>query len=319
MLATSVALPMELLRAAESLSRTELKNKSIRLNIQLASLDGKPVTTHTGVTLAPDCAIQDISNSHITYLPALWRNPKPVLKRSESLFPWLKQQHRLGNTIAGVGTGCCFMGEASLLDHQPATTHWYYFDEFEKSYPLAELKRYAFITRAGSLFCTGSVTSLADLTVFFIEELFHTKIARDVERHFFHEVRQAYQLQHHTIEEAYGHPDEAIAQAQTWLSENLMHEVQIKTLAAELKMSLRTLNRRFKQATNQTPLQYLQTLRMRQAREFLQSTNLSIAEIAYKIGYLDTAHFSDLFKKHFATTPGQYRTTVRAKLFHADT
>ena len=317
MLATSVALPMEQLRAAESIASATTKGKSFALEFKLASLDGKPVTTHTGLKLIPDCAIEHITQSHITYLPALWRNPNPVLRSHSRITPWLRQQHLSGNTIAGVGTGCCFIAQAGLLNEKPATTHWYYFDEFEKKYPKVQLKRHAFITQADALYCTGSVTSLADLTVFFIEELFNLKIARDVERHFFHEVRQAYQLKHHSKEESYGHPDEVIAEAQAWMNENATKEVKIQVLAKELKMSLRTFNRRFKSATNNTPLQYLQKIKMRMAGEFLQTTNLSIAEIAFKIGYQDIAHFAALFRKHFGTTPSQYRTTVRAKLFHA--
>lgn len=315
MLATSVALPMEQLRAAQLQAKARNRHTAQGVKFLLASMDGKPVITHTGLRLEPDCAITDIRTSHISFLPALWRNPTAVLKQHRALYPWLVDQHRQGNIVAGVGTGCCLLGEAGLLDNRPATTHWYYFDEFEQRYPLALLKRHYFITQADNIFCAGSVTSLADLTVFFIEELFNFNIARDVERHFFHEIRQAYRLSHNK-EGAFGHPDESIAQAQAWMHEHAQTDMQIKRLADNLKMSLRTFNRRFKSATNSTPLQYLQKIRMRLAGDLLQTSNLSIAEIAYKTGYQDTAHFTSLFKKHFATTPGQYRKTVRAKLFH---
>lgn len=316
MLATSVSLPMELLQAAQSIAAAARRRKRTKLEFQLASLDGKPVATHTGISLTPDCTVTAIEQSHITYLPALWRNPEATLRRHAPMGAWLADQFARGHTIAGVGTGCCFMAEAALLDYKPATTHWYYFDEFAKKYPRVDLKRHAFITQANTLFCTGSVTSLADLTVFFIEELFDAQTARAVERHFFHEVRQAYQLKHHSKEEAYGHTDEIIAEAQTWLSDNAQKDVTVRELAHNLQMSLRTFNRRFKNATQQTPLQYLQKIRMRIAGELLQTTNLSIAEVAFKTGYQDVAHFAALFRKHFGTTPGQYRTTVRAKLFH---
>lgn len=315
MLATSVALPMELLRAAESMARASRLPHAPKLNITLASIDGKPAQSHTGLNLQADCSIFDVENSDITYLPALWRNPKPILKKNSRLSKWLVDRSKTQSTIAGVGTGCCYLAEAGLLNNQPATTHWFYFDEFQKSYPKVNLKREFFITRAGNIFCTGSVTSLADLTVFFLQNLYNSNIARSVERHFFHQVRQQYSIAVENEGELLAHPDESIAEIQSWMKNNSHLAIEIKDLAKKQKMSLRTFNRHFKDATNTTPLQYLQNIRMRNARELLQTSNLSIAEIAFRCGYQDMGHFSKIFKKHFGTTPGNYKTTVRSKLF----
>lgn len=318
MLATSVALPMEQFRAAESMQKAARRRAKPPLTYLLASVDGKPVKTHTGMVLQPDCSIGDIENSSITYLPALWRDPKAIIQRNLAIQPWLVMQKQAGGTIAGVGTGCCFMAEAGLLDFRPATTHWYYFEKFAAAYPRVLLKRNYFITRSDNLYCAASVNSLADLTVFFIQEIFGEQIARHVERHFFHEVRKAYPLIQPVHGELQSHPDEEVAQAQSWLQQHAHQDIQIKDLARSLQMSLRNFNRRFKSATNLTPLQYLQNVRMRTAGELLHTSNLAIAEIAYRCGYQDLSHFTHLFKKYFGTTPTQYRTTVRAKLFTAE-
>ncbi len=86
-------------------------------------------------------------------------------------------------------------------------------------------------------------------------------------------------------------------------------------LAAQFGMSTRTFNRRFKQALGRTPVSYLQELRLQHARDLLQKTNLSLQEISNLSGYQDTAYFTRQFRAHFQATPGQYRETVRAKLF----
>ena len=65
----------------------------------------------------------------------------------------------------------------------------------------------------------------------------------------------------------------------------------------------------------QSPLQYLQEIRIETAKDLLQTSNLTISEVAYKVGYQDMGHFTALFKKLLATTPSDYRATVRAKLF----
>jgi transcriptional regulator GlxA family with amidase domain len=315
MLATSVALPLEQFRAAESMYVAAKGRKAgPKLQFVMASVDGKPVRTSTGLLLQPDCSLSDIEQASITYLPALWRNPKPIIERNHKILPWLIEQNRRGGIIAGVGTGCCFMAQAGLLDFRPATTHWYYFDQFAEAYPRVELKRDHFITRSDNLFCSASVNALADLTIFFIQEKFGANIARHVERHFFHEVRNT----DHVKNQLQAHPDEEIAEAQSWMHQSPQHDIAIKDIAARLQLSLRTFNRRFKNATRQTPMQYLQSVRMRGAGELLQTSNLGIAEIAFKSGYQDLAHFTRLFKRHFGTTPSQYRATVRAKLFRVE-
>ncbi len=315
MLATSVALPLEQFRAAESMDAARKQGRRRTMTYLLASLDGKPVRTHTGLTLTPDCSIQDIDRCDLAFLPALWRNPVPILKRNSDITPWLLAQAKLGATVAGVGTGCCFMAEAGLLDFRPATTHWFYFEQFARRYPNVQLRRQYFITHSDNLFCAGSVNAMADLTIYFIQQLFDPAIARNVERHFFHEVRRAYPV---SFNEDSAHPDESIAQAQSWMRRHSQQSVSVQQIASHSQMSLRTFNRRFKAATNQTPLQYLQHIRLRDAGELLQTSNLSVSEVAYQVGYQDLNYFAALFKKHYGTTPSQYRTTVRAKLFSAE-
>ncbi|WP_086932440.1 GlxA family transcriptional regulator [Agarilytica rhodophyticola] len=319
MLATSVSLPLEQLKAAQAQAYSEtpknMRAGQATLNIKLASLDGEPVKTHTGLVFTPDASALDINNSDIIYLPALWRNPRPVLAQNAALLPWLRQQAKKGVLIAGVGTGCYLMAEAGLLDNKAATTHWHYFDQFKKRYPKVNLKQEYFITQADNLFCAGSINSLADLTIHFIQRHFSPDVASNVERHFFHEIRRAYDSSVFYQEIVKAHPDEDIVRMQTWLNDNHSKDVKMQDLAKQFGMSIRTFNRRFKNATGISPLNYLQKIRMEIAKDLLQTTNLSISEMMYKVGYHDIAHFNTLFKKHHGTTPGQYRTTVRAKLF----
>ena len=316
MLATSITLPLEQLKAAQNMALSALGRSSApEINIVLASVDGKPVQSNTGIQLHADCSLAQVSHSDITYLPALWRNPQPQIRRNVAALDWLREQYAQGNTIAGVGTGCCFMAEAGLLDNKVATTHWHYFEQFHKRYPKVNLKRQYFITRAENLYCTGSVNSLADLTIHFIQRHFGGHIARHVERHFFHEIRKTYLDA--GVAHGFGgaHPDEDIIRTQLWLQENFAQEIRFAQIAKKFDMSVRSLNRRFKAATGETPLQYLHNMRIQTAKDLLQTSNLSIGEIAYRTGYQDMAHFTRLFKRILGVTPSQYRTTVRAKMF----
>jgi len=320
MLATSATLPTELLVAANTQARAlRCKKKQHKpFSITFASMDGEAVSTQSGLKLSADCAIQQAPQADIIYLPALWRNPEPTLRTNSEAIPWLKSQFKKGSLLAGVGTSCWFLAEAGLLEGLPATTHWYYFDQFQKRYPNVLLKRNHFITQAGNIYCTGSVNSLADLTVQFIRRYFNDTIASHVERHFFHEIRRAYDSSHAFLESNSAHPDEDIVQTQLWLQLNYSIEVRLSELAEQFGMSTRTFNRRFKAATGTTPLHYLQDIRLNTATDLLKNTNLSVNESMYRVGYQDGAYFTKLFKQKFSVTPSQYRTTVRAKLFRPE-
>jgi transcriptional regulator GlxA family with amidase domain len=319
MLATSTTLPSEMLLAAQSAvtqaSKRNDKSKPPPINIKTASLNGETVLTRSGLRWQPDGAISDFTSNQIIYIPGLWRNPRPLIKKSAALLEWLKKEYQNGAIICAVGTGCCFLAEAGLLDGKAATTHWHYFDQFQKDYPLAQLKRQYFITQAGNLYCAASVNSLADLTVHFIQRLFGKEIANHVERHFSHEIRRAYESSGFFEQEQNIHPDEDITQIQIWLQDNYFRKIEISAIAQKFGMSTRTLNRRFKAALNISPLEFLQEVRINIAKDLLKTSNLSINEIADKVGYQDTGFFNTLFKKHLAISPTAYRETVRAKLF----
>lgn len=321
MLATSTTLPMEMLLTAQSASQRGQHRQTSTLGLELstASLNGQSVVSRSGLRLTPDFSLAEAPSPDLVYVPGLWRNPRPVIRRSAEILSWLREQYQNGALISAVGTGCCFLAEAGLLEGKPATTHWHYFDQFQRDYPEVLLKRQYFITQAGNLYCAASVNSLADLTVHFIQRLYGKAIASHVERHFSHEIRRSYENSGYFEQAKSRHPDEDIVQVQLWLQDNYPREVSLAQVASRFGMSTRTLNRRFKAATGQTPLEYLQEIRINNARDLLKTSNLTIGEITDKVGYQDTGYFTTLFKKQLAITPSEYRATVRAKLFSAET
>lgn len=318
MLATSTTLPMEMWLAAESASQHQQKSRKPQINITTYAIELVPIKTQTGLTLIPDKRISEPDKIDLLYLPGLWRNPRPTIQKNWAVTDWLKKLYQNGTLISAVGTSVCFLAEAGLLNEKVATTHWYYFDQFQQQYPEVQLKRQYFITQANTLYCAASVNSLADLTVHFISRFFSTQIAQHVEKHFSHEIRKSYDKSAYLDRLQKPHPDEEIIQIQHWLESNYSRSIQFSTLANQFDLSMRSFNRRFKNALDQTPNEYLQKVRINVAKDLLQNTNLAINEIADKVGCPDPSHFTSLFKKHLNSTPLAYRKTVRAKLFQSE-
>jgi len=313
-LGTSITLPIEMLNAADAMLRVQQPGHS-RLEIVIASVDGKPLEITGGIEIRPHHSLAEITATDLVMIPALWGNPKPVIRKHPQVLSWVKRQHEQGALICATGTGCCFLAATGLLDNKPATTHWYYFKQFRKSYPQVKLETKRFITNAGNLFCAGRINSITNLMIHFIERFYNQHIARRIEQHFAHEIKQSYESIFYPFDEQSVHHDETIIQAQQWMLRNYPNDIKLLNVANQFGMSMRTFNRRFKTATGSTPLEYLQKIRIGTAKDLLQESNLNIAEISAKVGFNDPGYFASLFKRRVSLAPREYRKLVRAKLF----
>lgn len=315
MLATGTALPYEMWLAAADYRRARHSPGQDLVTYRIASGDaGVPCGR---LPLTPDTRLDDCPPLDVVYLPALWRNPPAARRLSETLSPWLREQHAGGAHIAAVSSGVSLLAASGLLNGRAATTHWYYFERFEREFPEVLLKRQFFITQSGTLYCAASINSLADVSVHLIERTYDSATARHVERNFSHEIRRTYEEYRYLDGGNALLDDELVVEAQLWIADNLARELTIATLAAQLGVSNRTLERRFRRAIGSGPRAYWQRQRLTLAKELLEQTNLTIGDIAARVGYQDAGYFSRLFQRELSVAPFAYRETVRAKLFRA--
>ncbi len=313
-LATSIALPLDVLQAAGNAASAGRRGHK-PVSLQLASSQSEPVELTGGVRLAPAIGLDQVEPCDMLLLPGLWRNPQPVLRRESAWLPLLRRLQEAGTIICSVGTGSCFLAEAGLLDGRAATTHWHYFDAFADRYPQVQLKRRHLITQSDQIYCAGSVNSVADLMIHLVEGWFGQRIARQIESQFSPEIRRPFRAHAFQSVDDSAHHDELVLAAQERLQDQLHQPLSLAALAAELQCSPRTLTRRFNAATGQTPSAFLRNQRLVAARELLRTTNLSVGEIAWQVGLQDVSYFTALFQKHEGLTPGRYRKSVRGKLF----
>ena len=313
-LTTSITLPLEILTAAAQIAQVKSRlNAGVTLS--LAAADAAPVSLFGGITLTPDINYRELPPLDLLIVPAVWRNPRPVVKAAGPLLSELIRVASEGTRVCAVGTGACLLAEAGLLDGRPATTHWNYLDRFATDYPKVLLKSRHLITQSDNIYCVGSVNSIADLMVHVVEEWYGHGVARSVENQFSPEIRRPFRAAAYQTDDNHSHHDEVIMEAQHWLQDNLPDSPTLTTLAAKFGLSTRTLNRRFHQATGMSPQAWLQRMRIHQAKELLRHSNLSIAEVGWQLGLQDVSHFGKLFREHVAMTPGAYREAVRGKLF----
>ncbi len=314
-LATSITLPMEILQAASQMAAAKTQSRQPMVRFLLASPDHNSVKLATGITLKPDTILDDLPNLDLLLLPAIWRNPLPTINAACSWLHHLTELSAAGTRICSVGTASCLLAEAGLLQGKPATTHWNFFNQFARRYPDVDLKPRHLITQSDGVYCVGSVNSIADLMVHIIEDWFGSRIAKAVENQFSPEIRQSFQSAAYQSEPDSSHHDETVLEGQQWLQDHLSRPVSIAGLAKFLGISSRSLNRRFQKATGYSPQAYLKSQRIASARDLLRQSNLSVSEVAWRVGLQDVSYFSKVFRAHFGMPPLQYRRAVRGKLF----
>lgn len=314
MLSSSVAIPLEMLEAARALLRVR-RDARAQFQVEVVAAEMAPLAMLGGFQIRPTATFEQVANTDLIVVPALWRNPKPLLRAQQEAIYWLARQYRQGASLVAIGTGVCLLAEAGILDGKAATTHWHYLEQFAKDYPRVQLKRQYLLTQAGRIFCAASVNSGADLMVHVIGLQYGRELALKVEQQFSPEVRANFETQVFYSDSAQQHPDEAIAHVQTWLQQNYSQPVSLPELAELAELSPRQFNRRFLKVVGQTPNQYVQQLRCAAAKELLQQTNLSISAIAVTVGYNEGSYFGRVFHSYTGQTPSAFRQKVRAKLF----
>ncbi len=309
---SGVTRPYEILKSVNAMAKLDRESRPLELTLAKV-VDEQPQVAGE-IPLFIEKKLDDLGPLDWIFIPPNWRNPAKIIKKYPHLPEMLAKRYAEGTKFIATGAGVYFLAEAGLLNALPATTHWYFFEDFEKRYPNVDLKQQHFITYGQGIYCAGSINALSDLVFHLIGQAFGVKKRQLAEQHFAHEVGSSYDLPMFAIGHA-AHADEAIVEVQEWLKQACCNDIDIPQMAERADMPIRTFTRRFRLALGMTPNQYLQDLRIENGRDLLKATDLSVQDVAEQVGYRDTAYFSRVFKAKVGLTPTEYKKVVRPKLF----
>lgn len=301
---SSVALALDVLgvAAAETAARGGPTTK-----ILLASPDGSAMQCWHAMTLPVDAGIAEITSCELVWVAGFWGEPQRGVEANESLPGWLAGHRAAGALVAAHGPATFLLAEAGLLDGRLATTYIEHAAEFRLRYPAVNLQPSRLLTDGGGVFCSIGMNSGADLLVSLIERLHDPEVASSVAQWALVDSQRSYQSAMMAFDGQKYHGDADILTVQAVLEKRFGDALSLTAIAAQHGMSPRTLTRRFHAATGEPPSDYLARLRMAVAKELLRQTQLTIAEVAARVGYRDIGAFYDMFHKHVGLAPGRYR------------
>jgi transcriptional regulator GlxA family with amidase domain len=280
--------------------------------VVIASVEGGPVTSVNGVVIQPHLSTGDVKKTDLILISA--EDLAALDAASRKTTPWLLKHHESGATLASVCTGAFLLAETGLLNGKRATTHWGFAELFRKRYPQVDLRPESLITDEGSLLCGGGAFSYFDLSLYLVERYCGFEIAAQCGKSLLLDLGRTSQVPYAIFEYQKHHCDEQVLAAQTFIEKNYSSEMNVDGLADEVGMSPRNFKRRFRKATGDSPLAYLQRYRVEAAKRLLENTPLSIAEVCYRVGYEDLGFFRRIFKRHVGINPFEYRQRVQPGL-----
>ncbi|MGD8842967.1 MAG: GlxA family transcriptional regulator [Gammaproteobacteria bacterium] len=300
--------PYEVFTSAGALWNT-LRGEPVTapFDVITASENGAPVEFHGGVTVKPDKAVSQIRKTDLVFVPSIGLDLDKVLARNRRMIGFLSSQAEKGTVVAGVCTGAAMLAEAGLLDGRQATTHWALAEDYRQRYPKVEWKPELFITQSDHIYCGGGVYAALDLCLHLVERLAGYEVARQTGRALLIDPPRTWQASFSVPMLNQRHRDDKIQKAQEYLHENFNTQFTMDELSRHTGMSARNFTRRFKQATGETPLSYLHTLRINCARQLLESDYKSVQEVCYEVGYEDMPFFRKVFKRYTGLSPREYR------------
>ena len=204
-------------------------------------------------------------------------------------------------------SGVGLVAASGLLDGRRATTHWGLAELFRKKYPNVRWMPELMVTEDRGIYCGGGVHAALDLSLYLVEKFCGHEVAMQTAKAMLIETPRSWQAGFAIVPLKTTHSDDAISGAQEWLHQNFQQTFTLEAVAQRVGMSLRNFVRRFKQATGDTPLIYLQKLRVAAAKRLLESNHRSVQEISDGVGYHDVAFFREIFQRHTGDSPSAYR------------
>lgn len=271
----------------------------------------EPITVANGVRIAPDCTLADCPAPAIACVPELAVPPgAPLAGRFEAAIAWLRQCYAAGATLATACSGALLLAEAGLLDGQEATTHWAYCDHLARAYPRVTVRAQRALVVSGEgqrLVMAGGGTSFLDLALFLIARTAGVQEAMNVAKLSLIDWHDAGQQPFASLVFGRQTEDALIGRCQAWIAEHYAQPSPVAAMTAYCGLPERSFNRRFRQATGMSPMDYVHTLRLEEAKEMLERGAEPVEAIANEVGYEDAGYFSALFRRKVGLTPAQYR------------
>lgn len=259
-------------------------------------------------TVKIDRLISEVEHTDLILIPALYGDMNEAIKLNAAAIPWINKMYTQGSELASLCIGAFLLASTGVLKGKKCSTHWAYYQEFREKFSDVEIVDGAIITDADGVYSSGGANSIWNLLLYILEKYTSRDIAILAAKYFAIDIGRENQGVFSIFKGQKDHNDNEIKSAQNYIESHFTERITIDELATDANVSRRSFERRFKQATNNTVVEYIQRVRIEAAKRSFEASRNNVSEVMYHVGYTDTKAFRDVFKKITGLTPVEYRS-----------
>lgn len=251
--------------------------------------------------------LKDVTHTDLLIIPPAFGDTEAGIQANAEAIPHFKKLHSNGSSLASLCIGAFLLAETGLLDGKKCSTHWAHVNEFKEKYPQVEVEDGAVITEHDNIYSSGGANSLWNLILYLVEKFSDRETAVLISKYFALDLSRDSQSQFAIFRGQKNHGDADIQKVQDYIEKYYEDKINVDDLTSHINIGRRTFERRFKDATNNTPIEYIQRVRIEAAKKFFEASRKNVSEVMYGVGYTDTKAFRAIFRKITGLTPIEYR------------
>jgi transcriptional regulator GlxA family with amidase domain len=301
----AVADPHYMFRAVNQF--LESKGKEPLFNVQLVGMTKEIKLNNRVFSVYPDKVLKDVEDTDLIFIPAISGDIKTALDLNKKFLPWIVDQYKGGAEVASLCIGAFLLADTGLLSGKKCSTHWNAANQLREMFPDVEVVDGSIITEENGIYSSGGANSYWSLLLYLVEKYTDRDTAILASKYFAVDIDRDSQAAFMMFEGQKNHEDKEILKAQEYIEENFTEKITVDELADRCNIGRRSFERRFKKATNNTIVEYIQRVKIEAAKRSFESSRKNINEVMFDVGYTDTKAFRTVFKKITGLTPIEYR------------
>ncbi|MBS1638381.1 MAG: helix-turn-helix domain-containing protein [Bacteroidetes bacterium] len=283
------------------------QRKEPMFDVKLVGLDATNELYGGAFTIRTDALISEVKKTDLIIIPASPGDIKKSQELNKEFVPWLQNHYKAGTEIASLCTGAFLLASTGLLNGRSCATHWMAVDAFRQTFTEVKLTPEKILTDDRGIYSSAGAYSFLNLILYLVEKYCGREVAIFCSKLFQIEIDRNNQSPFILFQGQKDHGDDLVKNAQQFIESQLKGKITVEQLAAMSSLSKRNFERRFKKATANTPVEYLQRARIEVAKKSLETTRENINEVMYSVGYSDSKAFRTVFKKVTGLSPLEYR------------
>jgi transcriptional regulator GlxA family with amidase domain len=275
--------------------------------VQLVGMTREVIISDGLITIHPDLLFGEVAKTDLIIIPALSGNMEAALQQNTAFLPWIINQYKNGAEVASLCVGAFLLASTGLLKGKSCSTHWLFSNDFRNKFPDVHLEHEKIITAQNGLYTSGGASSYWNLLLYLVEKYTTREMAIMASKFFLLDVGRDSQSQFMMFKGQKDHEDPEILKAQEFIECNYGSKLSVEDLADQVGVARRTFERRFKKATANTVIEYIQRVKIEIAKKYLETGRKTVNEVMYDVGYTDVKAFREVFKKVTGMSPVEYR------------